>query len=185
METTYLERANLWLTGAYDEVTKNEIRGVMADNPSELEDSFYKNLDFGTGGLRGVMGVGTNRVNRYTIGMATQGLSNYIKSTVKGKECISVAVSYDSRNNSREFAGITASVFAANGFRVYLCDDIRPVPLLSFAIRHFKCVAGVMITASHNPPEYNGYKVYWEDGAQITAPHDKNIIKEVEKISDI
>ncbi|MDD3273348.1 MAG: phospho-sugar mutase [Bacteroidales bacterium] len=185
METTYLERANLWLTGAYDEVTKNEIRGVMADNPSELEDSFYKNLDFGTGGLRGVMGVGTNRVNRYTIGMATQGLSNYIKSTVKGKECISVAVSYDSRNNSREFAGITASVFAANGFRVYVCDDIRPVPLLSFAIRHFKCVAGVMITASHNPPEYNGYKVYWEDGAQITAPHDKNIIKEVEKISDI
>ena len=185
METTYIDKVNLWLEGAFDEETKNEIKRLELVDKATLEDSFYKNLEFGTGGLRGIMGVGTNRVNRYTIGMATQGLSNYIKSTIKGRECISVAVSYDSRNSSREFAGITASVFASNGFRVYLCDDIRPTPVLSFAIRHYKCVAGVMITASHNPPEYNGYKVYWEDGAQITAPHDTNIIAEVEKIQDV
>jgi phosphoglucomutase len=185
METTYIDKVNLWLEGAFDEETKNEIKRLELVDKATLEDSFYKNLEFGTGGLRGIMGVGTNRVNRYTIGMATQGLSNYIKSTIKGRECISVAVSYDSRNSSREFAGITASVFASNGFRVYLCDDIRPTPVLSFAIRHYKCVAGVMITASHNPPEYNGYKVYWEDGAQITAPHDANIIAEVEKIQDV
>ena len=185
METTYINKVNLWLEGAFDEETKNEIKRLELVDKATLEDSFYKNLEFGTGGLRGIMGVGTNRVNRYTIGMATQGLSNYIKSTIKGRECISVAVSYDSRNSSREFAGITASVFASNGFRVYLCDDIRPTPVLSFAIRHYKCVAGVMITASHNPPEYNGYKVYWEDGAQITAPHDTNIIAEVEKIQDV
>ncbi len=185
MDTSYIDRVNIWLNGAFDEETKKEIKRMGLEAKATLEDSFYKNLEFGTGGLRGIMGVGTNRVNRYTIGMATQGLSNYIKSTIKGRECISVAVSYDSRNNSREFAGITASVFASNGFRVYLCDDIRPTPVLSFAIRHYKCVAGVMITASHNPPEYNGYKVYWEDGAQITAPHDVNIIAEVEKIQDV
>lgn len=185
MENSYIDKANYWLNGAFDDATKNEIRRLQKDDMATLEDSFYKNLEFGTGGLRGIMGVGTNRVNRYTIGMATQGLSNYIKSTIRGRECISVAVSYDSRNNSREFAGITASVFAANGFKVYLCDDIRPTPMLSFAIRHYKCTAGVMITASHNPPEYNGYKVYWEDGAQITAPHDSNIIAEVDKIHDI
>ena len=185
MENSYIDKANYWLNGAFDDATKNEIRRLQKDDMATLEDSFYKNLEFGTGGLRGIMGVGTNRVNRYTIGMATQGLSNYIKSTIRGRECISVAVSYDSRNSSREFAGITASVFAANGFKVYLCDDIRPTPMLSFAIRHYKCTAGVMITASHNPPEYNGYKVYWEDGAQITAPHDSNIIAEVDKIHDI
>ncbi len=185
METNFRERADVWLNGAFDDDSKNEINRMLNENLKELEDSFYKNLEFGTGGLRGVMGVGTNRVNRYTVGMATQGLSNYIKSVYKGKDCPAVAVSYDSRNNSREFAGITASVFAANGFRVYMCDDIRPTPVLSFAIRHYKCMAGVMITASHNPPEYNGYKVYWEDGAQITSPHDANIIAEVEKISDI
>ncbi|MBP6365482.1 MAG: phospho-sugar mutase, partial [Bacteroidales bacterium] len=185
METNYMDKVKQWLDGSFDEETKAEIKRLMKDNPEELKESFYKSLEFGTGGMRGIMGVGTNRLNRYTVGMATQGIANYIKSVVKGRENLSVAISYDTRNNSREFAGITASVFAANGFKVFLCDDIRPTPVLSFAIRHYSCVAGVMITASHNPSEYNGYKAYWEDGAQITSPHDTNIIKEVEKITDI
>lgn len=180
-----MDKVKQWLDGSFDEETKAEIKRLMKDNPEELKESFYKSLEFGTGGMRGIMGVGTNRLNRYTVGMATQGIANYIKSVVKGRENLSVAISYDTRNNSREFAGITASVFAANGFKVFLCDDIRPTPVLSFAIRHYSCVAGVMITASHNPSEYNGYKAYWEDGAQITSPHDTNIIKEVEKITDI
>lgn len=185
MEKNYTQRAQLWLDESYDEETRKEVKRMMDENPAELEDSFYKNLEFGTGGLRGIMGAGTNRINRYTVGMATQGLSNYIKNCFRGRAGLAVAVAYDSRNNSREFAGITASVFASNGFRVYLFDELRPTPVLSFAIRYYKCVAGVMITASHNPKEYNGYKAYWEDGAQITAPHDANIIAEVEKITDI
>ena len=185
MEKNYSDIARKWLEESYDEETRNEVKRMMDENPAELEDSFYKNLEFGTGGLRGIMGAGTNRMNRYTVGMATQGLSNYIKNCFRGRASLAVAVAYDSRNNSREFAGITASVFASNGFRVYLFDELRPTPVLSFAIRHYKCVAGVMITASHNPKEYNGYKAYWEDGAQITAPHDANIIAEVEKITDI
>ena len=185
MEKNYSDIARKWLEESYDEETRNEVKRMMDENPAELEDSFYKNLEFGTGGLRGIMGAGTNRMNRYTVGMATQGLSNYIKNCFRGRASLAVAVAYDSRNNSREFAGITASVFASNGFRVYLFDELRPTPVLSFAIRHYKCVAGVMITASHNPKEYNGYKAYWEDGAQITAPHDENIIAEVEKITDI
>lgn len=184
MGTNYLDKAGSWLEGSYDEETKSEIRRLIETNLKELEDSFYRNLEFGTGGLRGVMGVGTNRINKYTVGMATQGLSNYLKKSFKGRSNLSVAISFDNRNRSKEFAGITASVFAANGFKVYLFDELRPTPLLSFTIRHFHCVAGVMITASHNPKEYNGYKAYWEDGAQITAPHDTNIIEEVEKISD-
>lgn len=185
MKAKYMENVNMWLNGSFDVETKDKIRKLIEENPKELEESFYKSLEFGTGGLRGIMGVGTNRVNRYTIGMATQGLANYVNNTIRNRGALSVAISYDSRNRSQEFAEITASVFAANGFKVYLSDEIRPTPVLSFAIRHYKCVAGVMITASHNPPEYNGYKAYWEDGAQITAPHDSNIIAEVEKITDI
>jgi len=184
MSDNYLEIANSWLSGNFDVETKNEIKRLMTDNPKELEDSFYRNLEFGTGGLRGVMGVGTNRMNKYTVGMATQGLANYINKNFSDKEQISVAVSFDSRNLSKEFAKITADVFAANGFVVYLYRELRPTPQLSFTLRNLKCQAGVMITASHNPKEYNGYKVYWEDGAQITAPHDKNIIEEVLRITD-
>ena len=156
----------------------------MESDPKELEESFYKNLEFGTGGLRGIMGVGTNRMNRYTVGMATQGLSNYLKICFAHLPQIKVAISYDCRNRSAEFARITSQVFAANGFKVYLFESLRPTPELSFVVRHLGCQGGVMITASHNPKEYNGYKAYWDDGAQVLAPHDKNIIKEVEKITD-
>ena len=181
---TYLERAKSWLQGSFDVATKEAIKHLMEQNHSELEERFYKNLEFGTGGLRGIMGVGTNRMNKYTVGMATQGLSNYLKICFAHLTQIKVAVSYDCRNQSAEFARITAEVFAANGFKVYLFDALRPTPELSFAIRHLGCQSGVMITASHNPKEYNGYKAYWDDGAQVLAPHDKNIISEVEKITD-
>lgn len=179
----YLERAKSWLSESFDKETRDEVTELMK-NEKMLEDAFYRNLEFGTGGLRGIMGAGTNRMNKYVVGMATQGFANYITAAYPSGTPLSVAISYDSRNNSREFAEITASVFAANGFTVYIFDDIRPTPELSFAIRHFKCNAGVMVTASHNPKEYNGYKAYWEDGAQITAPHDVKIIEEVGKISD-
>lgn len=179
----YLERAKSWLSESFDKETRDEVTELMK-NEKMLEDAFYRNLEFGTGGLRGIMGAGTNRMNKYVVGMATQGFANYIAAAYPAGTPLSVAISYDSRNNSREFAEITASVFAANGFTVYIFDDIRPTPELSFAIRHFKCNAGVMVTASHNPKEYNGYKAYWEDGAQITAPHDVKIIEEVGKISD-
>lgn len=179
----YQERARIWLGEEFDAETRQEVRNLMENDPKTLEDSFYKLLEFGTGGLRGIMGAGTNRMNKYTVGMATQGFANYLK-TAFPEENISVAVSYDSRNNSRYFAGITAEVFARNGFGVYLFDDIRPTPELSFAIRELKCKAGVMVTASHNPKEYNGYKAYWEDGAQITSPHDTNIIEQVGQITD-
>ncbi|MBQ7222592.1 MAG: phospho-sugar mutase [Bacteroidales bacterium] len=181
METNFLERAEKWLSDSFDEETRAAVRKMIDDKSELLEDAFYRNLEFGTGGLRGIMGTGTNRMNKYTVGMATQGLANYLNECFSGKE-ISVVISYDSRNNSRFFAEITAGVLQENGIKVYLFDDIRPTPELSFAIRYLGCNAGVMITASHNPKEYNGYKVFWEDGAQIIAPHDKNIIGEVNKI---
>ena len=174
-------RAKAWLDGDFDEATKEEIR-QLAKDPAALEDAFYRNLEFGTGGLRGTMGVGTNRMNRYTVGMATQGLANYLKEKVEGP--LSVCVSFDSRNHSHEFAKIAADVFSANGIKVYLFDEMHPVPLMSYSVRCKKANCGVMITASHNPKEYNGYKVFWNDGAQITAPVDKEIVAEVGKISD-
>ena len=178
------EKINSWLQGPYDEATKVTIREMQVSEPDELADSFYRNLEFGTGGLRGIMGVGSNRINKYTIGMATQGFSNYLKKTY-GDAPISVAIAHDSRNNSRFFAETTAHVFAANGIQVYLFESLRPTPELSFAIRQLHCNAGVVCTASHNPKEYNGYKAYWNDGGQLVPPHDVNVIKEVEAIQSI
>jgi phosphoglucomutase len=178
-------KANIWMSGNYDEDTKNEVKRLIQSDENELIESFYRDLEFGTGGLRGIMGVGTNRMNIYTVGMATQGLANYLKQQFPGKEQIKVAVAHDPRNNSRLFAEKTAQIFSANGFKVYLFDALRPTPELSFAIRHFGCQSGVVITASHNPKEYNGYKAYWEDGGQVIAPHDNNIIDEVQKITSI
>ena len=176
-------KAQAWLDGNYDEATKQEVRFLMENNHNELVESFYKDLEFGTGGLRGIMGVGTNRMNIYTVGAATQGLANYLKLNFEGEE-IKVAISHDSRNNSRMFAERVADIFASNGFVVYLFDALRPTPELSFAIRELGCQSGVMVTASHNPKEYNGYKAYWNDGSQVTSPHDVNIIAEVGKITD-
>jgi len=173
-----------WLNGNFDQATKDAISKLQNENPSELADAFYRNLEFGTGGLRGIMGVGTNRMNKYTIGMATQGYANYLKKSFPGEE-VRVAIAHDSRNNSRFFAETTANVFAANGIKVYLFESLRPTPELSFAIRHFKCQGGVVCTASHNPKEYNGYKAYWTDGGQLVPPHDINVIKEVEKIASV
>lgn len=184
MENSVIERANKWLNGNYDELTKSEVKRLIDNDEKELTESFYRNLEFGTGGLRGIMGVGTNRMNKYTVGMATQGFANYIKQNFNDIEQIKVAISYDSRNNHELFAQTTADVFSANGFKVYMFSALRPTPELSFAIRELGCQAGVMITASHNPKEYNGYKAYWSDGSQLTAPHDTNVIAEVEKISD-
>ena len=178
-------KAQIWLNSNISETSKTEIKNLLEHNEEELVESFYRDLEFGTGGLRGIMGIGTNRMNIYTIGMATQGLSNYLKKQFAQQDKIKVAIAYDSRNNSRLFAEKTASVFSANGIEVYLFDDLRPTPELSFAIRHFGCQSGVVITASHNPKEYNGYKVYWEDGGQIISPHDKNIIAEVQNITNI
>lgn len=175
--------AKRWTTEEFDKATRDEVSALIASgNTKELEDRFYRMLEFGTGGLRGVMGVGTNRMNNYTVAMATQGLANYLLQTFP-KEKASIVISYDSRNNSKTFAEITADVMLSNGIKTYLFDALRPTPELSFSIRHLGCKAGVMVTASHNPKEYNGYKVYWEDGAQITPPHDKNIIAEVAKIT--
>jgi phosphoglucomutase len=173
-----------WLEGNFDAATKEEIRSLQANQPDLLEDAFYRNLEFGTGGLRGLMGVGTNRVNKYTIGMATQGFSNYLLKTYPN-DPISVVVGHDSRNNSRFLAETTAQVFAANGIKVYLFEALRPTPELSFAIRQLQCKAGVVCTASHNPKEYNGYKAYWNDGGQLVPPHDKNVIIEVEAIQSL
>ncbi len=177
------DKANKWLTANIDAETKQKIRELTISDENELIESFYKDLEFGTGGLRGIMGAGTNRMNIYTVGMTTQGLSNYLKKEFKSLDRVKVVIAHDSRNNSRLFAETTAKVFTANGFKVYMFDDLRPTPELSFAIRHFGCQSGVMITASHNPKEYNGYKVYWEDGGQIIRPHDKEIIDEVRKIT--
>lgn len=179
----YKEVAKRWLDGDFDPETKKKIIELRDSDPVGFEDAFYRNLEFGTGGLRGIMGIGTNRMNKYTVGMATQGLANYIKANVKG-EGLKVCVSFDSRNNSRAFAGIISDVFSANGVNVFLFDDIRPTPELSYAIRKTGSVAGVMVTASHNPKEYNGYKVFWSDGAQITSPVDKEIVEEVSKITE-
>jgi len=184
MSLNYIDKAKSWLSNSFDRETVAIVNEMILSGSIELEDAFYKNLEFGTGGLRGVMGIGTNRINKYTIGMATQGFANYLLKSFPEKENLAVAISFDNRNNSPYFARITAEVFAANGFKVYLFDELRPTPELSFAIRHHKCVGGVMVTASHNPKEYNGYKVYWEDGAQVTAPHDKNIIEEVLKVEN-
>ena len=177
--------AKAWLEGEYDEATKQAIRDMAEQNPNELNESFYRTLEFGTGGLRGIMGVGTNRMNKYTVAMATQGLANYVRKVNAGEQELRAAVSHDSRNHSREFAEITAHVLAANGYKVYLFDGMRPTPELSFAVRHFKCHTGVMVTASHNPKEYNGYKAYWSDGCQLTAPHDTAVIDEVLKIKSV
>lgn len=184
MDAAIQARVNVWTSGNYDQATKDAISALQANNEDELADAFYRNLEFGTGGLRGVMGVGTNRINKYTIGMATQGFANYLKKTYGDAE-IKVAIAHDSRNNSRFFAETTAHVFAANGIKVFLFEALRPTPELSFAIRHLGCNAGVVCTASHNPKEYNGYKAYWNDGGQLVPPHDKNVIKEVEAVSGI
>lgn len=164
-EQYIIDRAKKWLEGKYDEDTKHKVKALIEADSTELTDAFYRDLEFGTGGLRGIMGVGTNRMNKYTVGAATQGLANYLKKMFADRDEISMAIAYDSRNNNTFFAGITADVMSANGIRVYVFEELRPTPELSFAIRHLKCQAGVVITASHNPPEYNGYKAYWEDGA--------------------
>lgn len=178
-------RIDQWLTSEYDKDTVSKVQELVDNNQeTELLDSFYKELEFGTGGLRGIMGVGSNRMNKYTIGKATQGLANYLKKQFPDQE-IKVAVSYDSRNNSQEFGHLVADVFSANGFQVYLFKELRPTPILSFAVRHFKCQGGVMLTASHNPKEYNGYKAYWNDGGQLVAPHDEEVITEVNKIKSV
>ena len=182
LDPAIVSKAQRWLDGNLDDATKASIRHLMAENHTELVDSFYQDLEFGTGGLRGLMGVGTNRMNVYTVAMATQGLANYLLSCFPGEK-IKVAITHDSRINNTLFAKTTADVFTANGITVLYFRDMRPTPMLSFAVRHFGCKSGVMITASHNPKEYNGYKAYWEDGAQVVAPHDTNIIKEVQKIT--
>ncbi len=184
MDAAILEKVNVWLNGNYDDDTKNEIKRIQNETPDELAESFYRNLEFGTGGLRGIMGVGTNRMNKYTVGMATQGFANYLKKTYGDAE-VKVAIAHDCRNNSRFFAETAANVFAANGFKVYLFEDLRPTPELSFTIRHLGCQAGLVLTASHNPKEYNGYKAYWNDGGQLVPPHDKAVIQEVEAITSV
>ncbi|HEV9036953.1 MAG TPA: phospho-sugar mutase [Puia sp.] len=184
MDAAILDKVNKWLNGNYDQATKDEIQRLQKENPNELTESFYRNLEFGTGGLRGIIGVGTNRMNKYTVGMATQGFANYLKASFPGKE-VRVAIAHDSRNNSRFFAETVANVFAANGIKVFLFQSLRPTPELSFAIRHLHCQGGVVCTASHNPKEYNGYKAYWDDGGQLVPPHDKNVIQEVEKIAGV
>ncbi len=184
LEQMVLKKAQGWLDGHYDEAAKAQVKHLMEHDMKELVESFYKDLEFGTGGLRGIMGVGSNRMNVYTVGAATQGLANYLKKNFAG-ERIRVAVAHDSRNNSRMFAERVADIFASNGFSVFLFDALRPTPELSFAIRELKCHSGVVVTASHNPKEYNGYKAYWTDGSQVTAPHDKNIIEEVAKITEV
>jgi phosphoglucomutase len=184
MDAAIQEKVNVWRNGSFDQPVKDEINRLMKENPNELADAFYRNLEFGTGGLRGIMGVGTNRMNKYTVGMATQGYANYLKQSFPGEE-VRVAIAHDSRNNSRFFAETTANVFAANGIKVFLFESLRPTPELSFSIRYLKCHGGVVCTASHNPKEYNGYKAYWNDGAQLVPPHDKNVIREVEKIASV
>ncbi|MDE6100070.1 MAG: phospho-sugar mutase, partial [Paramuribaculum sp.] len=179
-------KAEKWLGDGYDAETRAEVQRML-DNPdkTELIESFYRDLEFGTGGLRGIMGAGSNRMNIYTVGAATQGLANYLKEAFADLPEIKVAVGHDVRNNSRKFAEIVAAIFSSNGIKVYLFDSFRPTPELSFAIRHLGCQSGVNITASHNPKEYNGYKAYWEDGAQIINPHDVNIIDHVNKINGV
>jgi len=184
MDQLIEQKVSSWLNGAFDEETKKGLRELQQNNEDELADAFYKNLEFGTGGLRGIMGIGTNRMNKYTVGMATQGYANYLKLSFPSQE-VKVAIAHDSRNNSRFFAETVANVFAANGIKVFLFEDLRPTPELSFTIRQLGCQGGVVCTASHNPKEYNGYKAYWNDGGQLVPPHDKAVIAEVEKIADV
>lgn len=184
MDAAIQQNVNKWLNGAFDQETRNQVLELQKKGSEELADAFYRNLEFGTGGLRGLMGVGTNRMNKYTVGMATQGYANYLKQCFPHEE-VRVAIAHDSRNNSRFFAETAAHVFAANGIKVFLFDDMRPTPELSFAIRHLHCQGGLVCTASHNPKEYNGYKAYWTDGGQLVPPHDKNVIAEVEKIHEV
>lgn len=181
VEQYIIEKAEKWLSPVFDDQTRDKVKNMLASDPAELIESFYTDLDFGTGGLRGIMGVGTNRINRYTLGQATQGLSNYLKKNIK-KPNLSVAIAHDTRNNSKTFARQVAEVLAANGIKAYLFNDFRPTPLLSFAVRHLGCDAGIVLTASHNPKEYNGYKVYWNDGGQLVPPHDKGVIAEVREV---
>lgn len=176
-----LERANSWLTPSFDSETQENIKGLISSNPKELEESFYKDLEFGTGGMRGVMGFGTNRINKYTLGKNTQGLCNYLKHSFPNEQ-IKVAIAYDCRHNSEKFGKIVADVFSANGIQVYLFEDLRPTPELSFALKHLNCHCGIVLTASHNPPEYNGYKVYWQDGGQLVPPQDAEIIIEINNL---
>ena len=185
VEKNIIDRARSWLQGNYDKETKEQVAHLIEKDPASLIDAFYKDLEFGTGGLRGIMGVGTNRMNKYTVGMATQGLANYLKKEFAGKNQIKAAIAYDNRNNSTFFAQVSANVLSANGIKVFLFDELRPTPELSFAIRYLNCQTGIVITASHNPKEYNGYKVYWEDGAQLIEPHDKNVIREVRNIQSV
>ncbi len=186
LQMDVIAKAQTWLTGNYNEETKNEIRRMIdAEDKTELIESFYRNLEFGTGGLRGIMGAGTNRMNIYTVGAATQGLSNYLKAQFPSVAQISVVIGHDCRNNSRLFAEVSANIFSANGIKVYLFEDLRPTPEVSFAIRKLGCQSGIILTASHNPKEYNGYKAYWNDGGQMIAPHDENVILEVNKINKV
>lgn len=181
IEKALLDKVNVWLTPAFDSETQAAIRQLMETSPKELEDAFYRNLEFGTGGMRGVMGAGTNRINKYTLGKATQGLSDYLKTSFPGQE-LKVAIAYDCRNNSDTLAKVVADVFSANGIKVYLFSELRPTPELSFAVRYLGCQAGIVLTASHNPPEYNGYKVYWQDGGQLVPPQDKELIHVIEAL---
>ncbi len=176
------QKANQWLDGNFDEETKKKVKNLIETDETELVESFYKDLEFGTGGLRGIMGVGTNRMNIYTVGMATQGLCNYIKKNFPANKELSVAIAHDCRNNSRLFAETTAQICSANGIKAYIFESLRPTPELSFAVRHFGCQSGVVITASHNPKEYNGFKAYWDDGAQLIEPHDINVVNEAAKV---
>ncbi|WP_299100733.1 phospho-sugar mutase [uncultured Winogradskyella sp.] len=176
-----LDRVNAWLTPTFDKESQKEIKDMIASNPKELEESFYKNLEFGTGGMRGIMGLGTNRINKYTLGKNTQGLSNYLKESFPNED-VKVAIAYDCRHNSKTFGKVVADVFSANGIKVYLFEDLRATPELSFALKHLDCHCGIVLTASHNPPEYNGYKVYWQDGGQLVPPQDAGVIAEINKI---
>jgi len=185
IDNIILERAKKWLGSDFDQQTRDTVEAMIKNDPKELVDSFYCDLEFGTGGLRGIMGVGTNRMNKYTVGMATQGLANYIKKSFGETKPLKVAIAYDSRHNSNYFANMAAEVLSANGIQVYVFGELTPTPLLSFAVRHYRCNAGIVITASHNPKEYNGYKVYWNDGGQLVEPHDTNVITEVQNIKAI
>ena len=181
IEPEILDAANTWLTPVFDAETQQTIKELIANNPEELKESFYKNLAFGTGGMRGIMGVGTNRINKYTLGKNTQGLANYLKETNPNKK-IKVAIAYDCRHNSDSLAKLVADGLSANNIKVYLFSDLRPTPELSFAVRHLECDCGIVLTASHNPPEYNGYKVYWNDGGQIVPPQDQEIINAINAV---
>ena len=185
IDQTIIEKAKTWLSTNYNQETRTEVKRLIDNQSDDLVEAFYKDLEFGTGGLRGIMGVGSNRINEYTVGMTTQGFANYLNSQFRDLEEIKIVIGYDCRNNSQLFAQITADVMSANGIKAYLFENLRPTPEISFAIRELNCQGGVIITASHNPKEYNGYKVYWDDGGQLVAPHDKNVIDEVRKITNI